>query len=330
MKRIVAVEVTFDFVRGIEIENPFTTKPKLVKYGEIALPQGAAGESEVFEIDIVKEAFEELWKVNKFSTKEVALGIGGRKTIVREYETPLAEIEKIRSNLKFEAANLLPAQMGNAMLDFYPTELKNSDTGIEVVQGLFVASPAEPAEKLIASLTSAGLDVQIVDYLPFGIARVARKAFGKEGEYLLVNIKSYSTDIVALRNGSPQMVRVIPNGLIVREHKAGKHRGSADSAASFSGTETSPNDPVESVIAGIRNTLNFYENKGGKPAAILLTGEGSLSAELQARLPQVLQMQMGMLSMKDAIEIPKKDEQDPIIQAAALSILGIAMRGLKS
>lgn len=330
MKRIVAIEVTSDYVRGIELENPLTTKPRLVKFGEIALPQGAAGESEIFDIDAVKDAFEELWKVEKFTTKQVALGIGGRKILVRDYETPIAEIEKIRSKLKFEAANLLPAQMGNAMLDFYPTELKTSDTGLEQVQGLLIAAPSEPTEKIIAVLQSAGLDVQVVDYLSFGIARVARKAFGTDGEYLLVNIRTYSTEIIGMKYGVPQMIRMIPNGLIVRDDKGGKHRGVADSAASFAGGEAAVTDPVESIIAGLRNTINFYANKGGNPTAILLAGEGSLSPELQERLPQALQMRTGMLDMSNAIELSKKQSvEDPIARAAALSILGIGMRGLK-
>lgn len=330
MKKVVALEISSDFVRGVEIDNPLTPKPKLVKFGEMALPQGIAGESEVFDIDAVAAALKELWKAQKFSTKQVALGVGGRKILVRDYETPIGEIEKIRSKLKFEAANLLPAQMNNAVLDFYPTALKTSETGLELVQGLLVAAPVEPIEKIIAAIQTAGLDVQFVDYLPFGIARAARKAFKAKDEYLLVNIKSYSTDIVALKHGIPQMIRVIPNGLIVRETAGGKHRGVADAAASFAGGETAPADPIESIITGLRNTLNFYTNKGGSPNAVLLAGEGSLSPELRERLPQALEMRMGELKLENVFEhSQKKGSADPIVRAASLGVMGIGMRGLK-
>lgn len=329
MKRLVAIEVTADFVRGIELENPLTLKPDFVKMGEIALPAGVAGESEIFDMDAVKDAFKELWKVHKFSTNVVAVGLGGRKVLVRDFETPVAEIERIKSKLKFEAANLLPAQMGEAMLDFYPTNLKTSEAGLDLVEGLLIAAPKEPAEQILAVAQGAGLDVQIVDYLAFGIARVARKAFGTDGEYLLVNVKEHSTDIVALKYGVPQMIRMIPNGLTVRDHKSGKHTGVADSSASFSG-ETTLADPVESVIAGVRNTLNFYAGRGGAPTAILLAGEGALSEQLQARLPQALQLPAGLLTMDNAIELKgKKAEYDATLQAASLSILGVGMRGLK-
>lgn len=328
MKKIVAIEVTSDYVRAVELENPLTNKPKMIKFGEIALPQGAAGESEIFETDVVKDAIQELWKIQKFSTKQVALGLGGRKILVRDYETPVAEIGKIRANLKFEAANLLPPQMGNAVLDFYPAGLKISETKLELVHGLLIAAPSEPAEKIIAVLKSAGLDVQIVDFLPFGIARVARKAFGTDGEYLLVNVKSYSTDIIGMKNGIPQMIRMIPNGLIVRADQGGKHRGVADAAASFAGGESAPADPIDSIISGLRNTVSYYGNKGGNPGAILLAGEGSLSKELQERLPQALKLRTGLLNLENAIEVPKKSNDDPIAKAALLSILGVGMRGL--
>jgi type IV pilus assembly protein PilM len=329
MKRLVAIEVTADYVRGVELENPLTSNPELIRFGEVALPQGAAGESEVFEMDVVKEALKELWKLQKFSTTTVALGFGGRKVLVRDFETPLAEIEKIRSKLKFEAANLLPAQMGEAMLDFYPTNLKVSEAGLDLVEGLLIAAPKEPVEQLIAVVQSAGLEVQLVDYLAFGISRIARKAFGTDGEYLLVNVKEYSTDIIALKYGVPQMVRMIPNGLTTRPQKNGKHTGVADSTASFSGENTVA-DPVGSVIAGVRNTLSFYTGRGGSPTAILLAGEGALSPELQERLPQSLQLPAGLLNMSNAIELKgKNSDKESTLQAASLSILGVGMRGLK-
>lgn len=330
MKKVVAVEVTSEHVRGVEIENPLTSKPKLVRYGEIELPQGVAGESEIFDIDSVTQAFKELWKQEKFSTKSVVLGLGGRKILVRDYETPVAEIEKIRATLKFEAANLLPAQMGDATLDFYPASFKTADTGAEVIQGLLVASPSEPAERIIAAIQSAGLEVEAVDYIPFAIARVARKAFGTDGDYLLVNVRSYSTDIVAMNQGAVQMIRVIPNGLIVRERVGGKHRGVADAAASFAGGDSPTADPIDSLVSGLRNTINFYQNKGGKPKAILLAGEGSTSVDLQTRIPEALQLSTGVLKMENAIELPgRRGDADPIVQSAALGALGVGMRGLK-
>jgi type IV pilus assembly protein PilM len=331
MKRVVALEVSSDFIRAVELENPLTAKPKLIRYGEMELPEGAAGESEVFDIELVQDAIQEFWKAQKFSTKDVILGVGSRKILIRDYETQVADLPKIRTKLKFEAANLLPAQMGNAVLDFYPTQLNDAVSGLQMVQGLLIAAPVEPIEKIIAVAQGAGLEVQGVDYLQFGIARVARKAFGAKGEYLLVNVKSNSTDIIAMKFGIPQMVRIIPNGLTTRPEKAaGRHAGDDSSASFDTALPAQTSDPVELIIGGLRNTLNFYANKGGNPTALLLAGEGALSTELQERLPQALQIRTALLDMSNAIEVDtKKSADDPVLRAAALSVLGVGMRGLK-
>lgn len=328
MKRLVAVEVTDDYVRGVEIEAPLTNKPKLTKFGEVELPRGVANESEIFDVDAVSDALKDLWKQEKFGTKTVALGLGGRKILVRDHDAALNDLATIKKNLSFDAANILPQAMGNAILDFYPTGITKSDTDMDMVNGLLVATPLESAEKIVAALTGADLDVQFVDYLPFALARSARKAFGGKDEYMLVNVKSYSTDIIALKQGVPQMVRVIPNGLIVRDNKGGKHRGVADSSASFSGEVAVQTDPIDSLIKGIGNTISLYTNKGGAPRAVLLTGEGSVSEELKERLPQGLQMGLGVLNLENVVQLPK-NPKTAIERAAALGLIGIAMRGLK-
>ncbi len=330
MKKLVAVEVTSDYIRGAEIEDPFDADPKLRAFGELEIKQGIASDSEVFDIESLSEAFKELWKQEKFSTKQVALGVGGRKILVRNYETPLAEIDKIRARLKFEAANLIPPQMSDAALEFYPARLDPNDGPAVSVHGLLVAAPTEPIDKLITAISSAGLDVQIVDFIPFAIARCARKAFGNTGEYLLVHIRSYSTDIIALKNGIPQMVRVIPNYLIVREGKSGRHRGVADASASFAGDSDASVDPIETIINGIKSTISFYSNKGGNPQALLLAGEGSVSRDIQERLPEALGISAGILELENVIEFPSRGvPTDKITQAATLSTVGIGLRGLK-
>lgn len=320
MKRTVAIEVTPSFVRGVEIDNPLTANPSVVASGTVALPPGAATESEIFDQPAVVDAFAELWREFRFSTRSVTVGVGGRKILIRNFETPTADIDKIRAKLRFEASNLLPSQMSDAILDFYPVELSQAESGLEIVKGLLIAASKEPVEQLVSTAQQAGLSVMAVDYLPFGLARAARKAFGVSGEYILVNIKPWSTDIVALKNGVPQMVRMIPNGL----KKTGKTEDQ-----SLSG-ENSEIDPIDSIVAGIRNTINYYNSNGGNTGALLIAGEGSLNAELQERLPQELQLRAGLLSLEDVISIDHRTAQlEGADKAGFISAVGVGMRGLK-
>jgi len=328
VKRLVAVEITPEFVRGVEVEGPLTSNPKPVAFGEVPLAAGVAGDSEVFDKSLLKAAISELWREAKFSTRKTVLGVGGRKILNRDFDTPMADLEKIRSKLKFETANILPPQMTEALLDFYPTEIKKSNAGIDTAHGLLIAAPQQMVELLVETAQSAGLSVIAVDYLPFGLARAARKAFGTTGEYLLVNVRPGATDILALKYGVPQLVRVIPNGLTMRPQQKGRHVDEEDNT-SFDSDVKSKVAPLDSLISGVRNTISFYTNKGGAPTALLLSGEGALSPELQERLPQEIQLGAGLLSMSDlfpgAVNVP----EDPNQLAAAIGVLGLGLRGLK-
>lgn len=329
MKRIVAIEITPDFVRGVEVQNPLTATPKIVGFGEVPLAAGVAGDSEVFDESLLKAALSKLWIDQNFTTRKVILGIGGRKILNREFETPVADIARIRSKLKFETANILPPQMTDALLDFYPTEIKPSESGLDLVHGLLIAAPQQVVEQLVKVAKDAGLSVEGVDYLPFGLARTARKAFGATGEYLLVNIRPMATDIIALKLGVPQLIRVIPNGVSIRPREVGKHVDT-DDRTSFNTEQSSSSDPITSLASGVRSTINFYSNKGGAPTALLLAGEGSLSPEVQERLPQEVELGAGLLSMADVFPGGTENlSQDPIQNAAALGLLGVALRGLK-
>lgn len=329
MKRLVAVEVTPEFVRGVEVEGPLTTNPKIVAFGETPLAAGVAGDSEVFDQSLLKAALGELWRESKFSTRQVVLGIGGRKVLNRDFDTPATDLEKIRSKLKFETANILPPQMTEALLDFYPTEVRRANTGIDTVHGLLIAAPQQMVEVLVDTVQASGLSVVAVDYSPFGLARVARKAFGVSGEYLLVNVRPASTDIIALKYGVPKLVRVIPNGLQMRSQIRGRHIDD-ENDTTFEADGRNKVAPIDSLISGVRNTASFYANKGGAPTAILLAGEGSLSPELQERLPQEAQLAAGLLSMSDVFPNKAADfTDDPLQLAAAIGVLGLGLRGLK-
>lgn len=330
MKKIVSLEFSTGFIRAAEIEKPHSAKPTLLRYSEIAVDPGVVGDSEIFDVELASNALEELWKLGEFSTKVVNLAISNRRIMVRDYEAPYINLSSIKETLTFEAAELLPSQMENSVLDFYPIE-KTDHAGRDNVRGLLIATAAEPLEDIVTSMTLAGLTVEYVDLIPFGLARIARSLIPEEEEYLVVNISDVSSDVVAVKNGTPQMVRVIPNGVTVRKTSSARHRGEITQGEMLNAKETSNAvSDVDAFVGALRATMNFYESKGGNLQKIYLTGEGSLSEEIPPKILAQLGIKARIIDLEAIIGSPKKQEdRNSVVEAALVSVVATALRGMK-
>lgn len=329
MKSIVSLEIATDFVRAVEISKPHTAKPSLCRYAEVPVAPGVVGESEVFDAEVAADALKELWRVGGFETKSVNLGVSSRRIMVRDYDAPYVDLKKIKETLTFEAAELLPSQMENSVLDFYPVE-KVEVNGKFQARGLLVATAAEPLENIVTTLELAGLTVEYVDLTPFGLARMGRMLLPHDEEYFLVNINPHSSEVIAVRGGAPRMVRVIPNGISMRG-SSGKHRGVADQAASLD-VNAAPKSisSVDSFIGALRATLNYYEGRGGTVQKIYLTGEGSLSTELQEKILPLMGLPARSVTLEDVIGTPaKQGNRNPVVEASLVGVTSVALRGMK-
>ena len=99
-KTQVAVEITEESVRAIEVSLGRT--PTVVAAGEVPVPPGAAKDSEVLDRDAVAVALQRLWAEARISQRNVVLGVGNRRILVREHSTQLTNPAQIRQALPFE------------------------------------------------------------------------------------------------------------------------------------------------------------------------------------------------------------------------------------
>lgn len=264
MKKLVAIEVSREAIRAAEIANPMSKNPKVVKIGEIDLPPGVAGESQVVEIDTFVSSLKELWEKEKFSTKSVALVVSGRRFIIREHETTHTNMKQLRSVMSFELANVVPEQMTNPIIDFYPMRHNETKTGIRTT-GLVIATPADPIETLIGALIRAELKIEFVDYAPMAVSRFIRN-FMKHDEdhdtYALANVRELSTDILIAENNVPKMIRVAPAGLPPKARKRGRRVREEDTGLDSS-ISVSEQSPIEQLANEINKTIELQNRELG-------------------------------------------------------------------
>ena len=277
-KTVVGLEITEDSLRAVELTRG--RRPVLVAAGEVPLPPGAARDSEVLDPDVIAMAVGQLWAQTRIKAKEVVVGVANRRILVREHSTPAVRPDLMRAALPFDVQDLLPVPPDQAVLDFYP--ISQSDGH---VHGLLVAAVSESIETLITALERARVRTAAVDFVPFGLARVAKVVAPPEETVAVIAIDAHTTNLVVAQDGVPRFARIIPLdlGLAADRDEQPPTPGepveeplpAARRALSFSVPDTA-SPAVTDLIERIRNTLSFHASRPGATAVstIFLTGPG--------------------------------------------------------
>ncbi|GAB6859446.1 type IV pilus biogenesis protein PilM [Microbacterium xylanilyticum] len=321
----VGVEITEESVRAVEVS--VERQPQVVAYGEVALPPDAAHDSEVLDQGAVATAIRDLWSVAKIRAKSATLGIANRRVLVREHSTAAIAPELLRQALPFQVQDLLPVPVAQAVLDYYPTGQQGDQ-----LHGLLVAAVSSTIEDMITAFGRAKIRIDGVDLATFGLARAAALV-APEGTAAAIHIGDHTTQIVILRDGIPDFVRITPVDL---ETLAVRRRNAqiAPEDGTFVATRVDPtriaaaelvgaagivpmgalrvdasSRPVTEVIGRIRSTLAFYLNKDGMPpiSQVLVTGAGAAVDGVAQGLAATLDAPLRTIVLHDVLPLQVAD-----------------------
>ena len=303
-KSVVGLDIGSESLRAVEIEGSRTGRATVVKFHETALPEGAVKSGQVVEVNTVAAALKQLWSAGGLKSKNVVLGMGNPKVLVRDLTVPKLSRREIRAALPFQVQDLLPVPVADALLDFYPVAESDGDTG-PVVSGLLVAAVKEAVVGNVTAVQLAGLTPIEVDLIPFALNRVLVRGSNVGGIAALVDIGANTTNVVITRGGVPQFVRIIPAGgfevtkalaarlgITSAEAEVGKRQlGLRPSTVAPEHLEAVEiiHELSNDLLNSLRNTLSFYMNsrQAQHIDRVLLTGGGALMKNFGAALSEL-------------------------------------------
>lgn len=325
MKSLVALDISGKAIRAAEILGPMSKAPKVSKIAEVDLPPGIAGESAVHDIEAFVEILKEFWTTEKFATKSVVLAVSGRRFIVRDHETSHTKMKTLNSVVHLEAAGVIPDQMHNPVVSFYPTRHIQTKTGVRTA-GLVIATPAEPIEVLVGAVLRAGLNVEFVDFAPMSIARFISREMEAPESYALVNIREESTDILIAKNNIPLMIRVTPKGLEANR-RVGRHAVDEASLTSLNTTRFEEESPTASLARDINLTISSQRDELNlEISTVYLTGSRNTDKELIS----LIENSLGASIVSLSTDIVSTDEKfDEELSAADFVAVCTGMRSKK-
>src|SRR3954447_10009224 len=305
-QRAVGLDVGTSAVRAVELVLG-REQVTLTRFGQVALPPGAVRGGEVVDAPAVAAAIRRLWREAGFRSRTVIVGVGNQRVVVRQADLPAMSDEDMRSALQFQAADLIPIPIEEAILDFQIVDEFPTSDG-DMVRILLVAAQRDMVRSLLAGLEGASLSASLVDLIPFALMRsLTQTSLVSDLEptvEAIVSVGASITNVVVHQRGVPEFVRMLGvGGDDITQGIATELGVDADTAEDLKrrAHPDSPDD-LESrtaqiviaqstlLIEEIRGSLDYYQAQpdASPIGRIVLTGGGSRTISLRDSLEQTL------------------------------------------
>ena len=287
----IGVDIGATAVRAAEVK---LGPPNLVRVGQVPLPPEAVTNGEVRDPDAVASALRELWHVGKFRKRDVVLGVGNQRVVVREVALPWLPDKELRGSLAFQVQEHVPIPVEDAVLD-YEILSEFEQEGRRMVRLLLVAAQKTMVDAIIQAAESAKLHAVGLDLIPFAIVRSVGSVDGlgldaqESGDEAVIDIGADLTSISVHAGGAPRFVRILSSG--GREITAAIARSMGVDEAEAEQLKRGESPEVEKVqqasqvahtratafVDEIRSSLDFYLSQAPatKIGRVLITGGGS-------------------------------------------------------
>lgn len=305
----VGVDVGSTAVRVAEVATGDV--PVIVRAAQVSLPPGAVEAGEVRQPEVVAEALRDLWGKSGVKSKQVYLGVGNQRIVVREVAIPWLPEKELRGTLPFQVQEFIPISADEAVLDFDP--LGELDQGGRRMQRiLLVAAHKAMINPLLEAVQAAKLDPVGIDLTPFAVVRAIGTGdealdLDTPGDEAVVDIGAQVTSICVHDRGITRFVRMLPSGGRDVSLAIARGLGVSDEDAErlkrggSVATETGEVDLAQvrrlaleragSFVDEVRSSLEFYaaQFSGARIARVIVTGGGSrldgFLELLQERIP---------------------------------------------
>src|SRR3712207_2391666 len=160
----IGLDIGSTAVRAVELSPGGT--PSVLRAAQVALPAGAVENGEVRDPDRVGEALRELWQSGGFKARQVYMGVGNQRVVVREIAIPWLPEKELRASLAFQVQEFIPMSTDEAVLAFDPVgEFEHEDR--RMLRMLLVAPQRAMVDSHVRAAQVAKLEHLGRDLIPF-------------------------------------------------------------------------------------------------------------------------------------------------------------------
>ncbi|MBF0358362.1 MAG: type IV pilus assembly protein PilM [Magnetococcales bacterium] len=363
-KPIVGLDIGTTAIRAVEI-RPAGSGWRLHRWGNQPLPPTAIEDGKVKNSEEVISALRTLFEKTGFSTKRVAMSVGGPSVVIKSIQLPFMTEMELEDQISLEAEEHIPFGIDDVNLDF---QILNQDQ--EQLNVLLTACKKEPLEERLKIIEGAGLVASVCD-LEICCLINAHDAFIAPGSIGLGNKKKKkkskkkaeaeqekpdSKTVVALVNcgGSYLNVAIFLGEIPVytRDYNVGVRQliqqisqelevPLADAEQLLQGGKTPEEKEVlaehlppfeEQLASTIKQSINFYKqgNSGHPVQELTISGPCTHIGGLDQRLSEKLEISVKFSNPLSGLKPGSGSGCQPMSKSSAsrfMLALGLALRG---
>ena len=352
-RRLIGLDSGTNAVRVAEIEPG--EPPRLTSFGQVALPAGAMRDGEVVDPTAVTAAIQRLWKELSLKKAPVRVGVATPRVLVRTVDLPTMSDDDMAGALRFQAQELIPIPLEDAVLDFQVLEsLPVPEPGPDGVPAqpmsrvLLAAAHKDLIRNLTGAVRAAGLTVASVDLVPLALVRSVGRRVSDNGGGVeaIVSVGGGVTVVVVHQLGIPRFVRILGSGgRLVTDAIARDLELTQDQAEAVKRQdERAPSDlaqrargamarPISDLVEQIRGSLDYYRTQPDamRLLRVTLTGGGSLTPGLADQLVDTVGVPVDLARPREHIavgDIGFPEDQLPNLDPFLPVPVGLALGGL--
>jgi type IV pilus assembly protein PilM len=334
-RRLIGLDIGTNAVTIAEVTAG--TPPRLDMFAQVALPRDAMREGEVADVAAVTDAVSRLRSEVGLKKVPVRIGIASPRVVVRQVEMPVMTRDELMSALQFQAGDLIPIPIEDAVLDFAilgTTQPTGEGATEPTMQVLLVAAYEAAITKLVSAIEAGGLEVGAVDLIPLALTRALARpipamatvgadgspapagGIGAEG---IVSFGGGVTAISVHENGVPQFVRVLGTGGreltdaiatdlgVPPETAEALKRALANPQPDemVARARTAVDRPLSVLLDDVRSSIDYYRNQSGSAhlRRVVVTGGSAQLPGLPERLSALVGVPVEPAYMHDLLRI---------------------------
>ena len=354
--RLIGLDIGSFAVRAVELSTG-GGQATFERFAQVTLPPGAVRDGEVVDTGAVSSAIRQLWSEGGFRSKRVVVGVANQRVIVRQAEMPEMTEKDLEAALRFEAQELIPIPIEDALLDFQVIDHTVGAEGEQRMRILLAAAQRDMVRTHLAAVEGGGLTPTAVDVVPFALVRALTNqapAFDLDSTAeAVVCIGGGVTNVVVHEQGIPRFVRVLLVGgdditdAIARDLNVDvdtaedlKRRSDATSAdVSVARAAAIVADRLVPIVEEIRGSLDYYsaQTQSVPIGRVLVTGGASRTPGVMERLQSQLGSRVepahplaGMRLANVSIPEDRLAELEPMLTVpVGLALAGDVPRGTR-
>lgn len=165
-----------------------------------------------FQVPVLAAQLKEMIQEHRIKTKQVVAGLAGKGVAARRLTLPNISEEEIQEAIRWQAAELFPFSLGDAMLAFQI--ISKDDGGGQAKQEVLIAAATrETVMEHIEVLQEAGLEPIGLLAEPHALEqfwRTANLGEDEEGAIAVLDLGSHKSNIHVFQGGELQFSRYVP------------------------------------------------------------------------------------------------------------------------